>query len=137
MATVLSLSSASQSVYYIGQSMILYFVIIYSDGVGRTGTFICLHSQLERLKTEGVVDFFQAVKSARIQRAGLVPNAVCHTHTYSFSHSVILIIYLPRSSMLTVMKCWLILSIVMIITPISKKSCKTVLFVKLAAFSYT
>ena len=60
--------------------MILYFVIIYSDGVGRTGTFICLHSQLERLKTEGVVDFFQAVKSARIQRAGLVPNAVCHTH---------------------------------------------------------
>ena len=61
--------------------MILYFVIIYSDGVGRTGTFICLHSQLERLKTEGVVDFFQAIKSARVQRAGLVPNAVCHTHT--------------------------------------------------------
>ena len=50
----------------------------FSDGVGRTGTFICLHSQLERLKTEGVVDFFQAVKSARIQRAGLVPDAVCH-----------------------------------------------------------
>ena len=49
----------------------------FSDGVGRTGTFICLHSQLERLKTEGVVDFFQAVKSARIQRAGLVPDAVC------------------------------------------------------------
>ena len=48
----------------------------YSDGVGRTGTFICLHSQLERLKTEGVVDFFQGVKSARIQRAGLVPDAV-------------------------------------------------------------
>ena len=48
-----------------------------SDGVGRTGTFICLHSQLERLKTEGVVDFFQAVKSARIQRVGLVPDAVC------------------------------------------------------------
>ena len=47
-----------------------------SDGVGRTGTFICLHSQLERLKTEGVVDFFQAVKSARIQRAGLVSDAV-------------------------------------------------------------
>ena len=57
-----------------------------SDGVGKTGTFICLHSQLERLKTEGVVDFFQAVKSARIQRACLVPDAVsvlfplCHVH---------------------------------------------------------
>ncbi len=50
--------------------------ILYSDGVGRTGTFISIHSQLERLKTEGVVDFFQAAKSARIQRAGLMPEAV-------------------------------------------------------------
>ena len=48
--------------------------------MGRTGTFICLHSQLERLKTEGLVDLFQAVKSARIQRAGLVPDAVRHMH---------------------------------------------------------
>ena len=47
-----------------------------SDGVGRTGTFICIHSQLERLKTEGVVDFFQAAKSARMQRAGLIPDDV-------------------------------------------------------------
>ena len=54
-----------------------------SDGVGRTETFICLHSQLERLKAEGVVDFFQAVKSAHIQRAGLIPEAVCHENTPS------------------------------------------------------
>ena len=47
-----------------------------SDGVGRTGTFICIHAQLERLKTEGVVDFFQSIKSARVQRAGLVPEVV-------------------------------------------------------------
>jgi hypothetical protein len=47
-----------------------------SDGVGRTGTFICIHAQLERLKTEGVVDFFQSIKSARIQRAELVPDVV-------------------------------------------------------------
>ena len=47
-----------------------------SDGVSRTGTFICIHAQLERLKTEGVVDFFQSIKSARIQRAGLVPDVV-------------------------------------------------------------
>ena len=40
--------------------------------------FICLHSQLERLKTESVVDFFQSVQPARIQRAGLVSDAVCH-----------------------------------------------------------
>ena len=47
-----------------------------SDGVGRTGTFICIHSQLERLKTEGVVDIFQAIKSIRIQRKGFLPSAV-------------------------------------------------------------
>ena len=45
--------------------------------MGRTGTFICIHSQLERLKVEGVVDFFQAAKSARLQRAGLISNDVC------------------------------------------------------------
>ena len=65
---------------------------LFSDGVGRTGTFICLHSQLERLKTEGVVDFFQAVKSARIQRAGLVPDAVC------YSSSVVCVTSSPPST---------------------------------------
>ena len=54
---------------------------LLSDGVGRTGTFICIHSQLERLKTEGVVDIFQSIKSARIQRAGLVPEAVSGHHS--------------------------------------------------------
>ena len=49
---------------------------IFSDGVGRTGTFICIHAQLERLKTEGVVDFFQFIKSARMQRPGLVSDSV-------------------------------------------------------------
>ena len=43
----------------------------------RSGTFLCIHSQLERLKTEGVVDVFQAIKSARIQRPGVIPNTVC------------------------------------------------------------
>ena len=47
-----------------------------SDGVGRTGTFICIHAQLERLKSEGAVDFFQYIKSARIHRAGLVDCVV-------------------------------------------------------------
>ena len=51
-------------------------VIFFSDGVGRTGTFICIHAQLERLKTEGVFDFFQFIKSARIQRAGLISDSV-------------------------------------------------------------
>ena len=53
-----------------------------SDGVVRTGTFICIHSQLERLKTEGVVDVFQAIKSARIQRPGLIPDIVSYSVRY-------------------------------------------------------
>ena len=41
-----------------------------SDGVGRTGVFITVHTQLERLKTEGVVNVFQSLKSARIRIEG-------------------------------------------------------------------
>ena len=48
----------------------------FSDGIDCTGAFICIHAQLEHLKTEGVVNFFQFIKSARIQRAGLVPDVV-------------------------------------------------------------
>ena len=61
----------------VDEHYLLPFAFFCSDGVGRTGTLICIHSQLERLKTEGVVDFFQAAKSARIQRTGLIPDDVC------------------------------------------------------------
>ena len=56
------------------------YVILHScsDGVGRTGAFICIHAQLERLKTEGVVDFFQFVKSARKQRPGVISVVVSY-----------------------------------------------------------
>ena len=47
-----------------------------SDGVDRTGAFICAHAQLERLKAEGVVDFLQFLKAARGHRAGLVQTVV-------------------------------------------------------------
>jgi netrin-G3 ligand len=60
-------------------------IVMCSDGVSRTGTFLTIHSQVERLKTEGVVDFLQAIKSARLHRAGLVPN----TDHYIFCHEVL------------------------------------------------
>ena len=47
-----------------------------SDGVSRTGTFLTIHCQVERLKTEGVVNFLQAIKSARLQRPGIVSTTV-------------------------------------------------------------
>ena len=68
------------------------FVCVCSDGVGRSGTFICIHSQLERLKTEGVVDFFQAIKSARIQRAGIVPEVVGCISVFRLSYMYVIVI---------------------------------------------
>ncbi len=51
----------------------------HSNGIGRTGVFITLHAQLERLKIEGVVDVFQLIKFARKQREGLVISPVSLT----------------------------------------------------------
>ena len=57
----------------------LLIVTLYcpcSDGVGRTGAFCALYSVLERVKTEQIVDVFQAVKTLRIQRTGLLQTIV-------------------------------------------------------------
>ena len=51
---------------------------LFSNGIGRTGVFITLHAQLERLKIEGVIDVFQFIKSAREQREGLVSTPVSY-----------------------------------------------------------
>lgn len=48
----------------------------YSNGCGRTGTFITIYYTIERLKVEGLVDIFQAVKNCRIRRTGVVANLV-------------------------------------------------------------
>ena len=47
-----------------------------SNGIGRSGAFICMHSQMERMKAEAMVDIFQFIKAVRIQRAGLVTTQV-------------------------------------------------------------
>ncbi len=52
------------------------FCVFCSDGVGRSGAFITIHAQMERMKSEGVIDVFQFIKSVRFQRAGLVANKV-------------------------------------------------------------
>ena len=47
-----------------------------SDGMGRSGVFICAMSEVERVKVEGQVDVFQTIKGMRIQRPHMVETAV-------------------------------------------------------------
>ena len=70
--------------------------ILLSDGVGRTGAFICIYSQLERVKTEGVADIFQFVKASRLQRKGLIRHLV---GLLSVVHVIMLLILLSYWSL--------------------------------------
>ena len=54
----------------------LYVITFHSDGCARTGAYITISYVLEHMKVEGIVDIFHAVKSSRINRSGLVGNAV-------------------------------------------------------------
>ena len=78
-----------------------------SDGVVRSGTFLIIHSQLERLKTEGVVDVFQAIKSARIHRPGTIPHTVCLSSTLLCLQTLCYISLHERITISFVMKYWL------------------------------
>uniref|UniRef100_A0A1X7UYG7 protein-tyrosine-phosphatase n=1 Tax=Amphimedon queenslandica TaxID=400682 RepID=A0A1X7UYG7_AMPQE len=60
--------------------------VMCSDGIGRTGSFMCMYSVLERIKIESVADVFQYIKGARFNRPGLVQNVV----QYEFCHDIIL-----------------------------------------------
>ena len=53
-------------------------ICTHSGGCGRTGTFIAVSILLERLKTEGVVDVFNTVRSLRLQRPSMVQSVVRH-----------------------------------------------------------
>lgn len=48
----------------------------FSDGVGRTGAFMSIYTQLERLKAEQTADIFQFVKASRLQRKELIRQLV-------------------------------------------------------------
>ena len=48
----------------------------YSDGLGRSCTFIAIWSLIEQLKTEGQINVLNTVKSIRTQRPGAIPELV-------------------------------------------------------------
>ena len=49
---------------------------LYSDGLGRTGTFCALMLCHERLLTEHMADVFNTIRTMRAQRPGMVENPV-------------------------------------------------------------
>ena len=55
-----------------------------------------MHAQMEKMKSEGVVDIFQFIKSVRCQRAGLVSNKVSNVKFY---------FHLPNSSRYLIFVC--------------------------------
>ncbi|XP_058554099.1 receptor-type tyrosine-protein phosphatase epsilon isoform X2 [Neofelis nebulosa] len=57
-----------------------------SAGAGRTGTFIALSNILERVKAEGLLDVFQAVKSLRLQRPHMVQTLEQYEFCYKVPH---------------------------------------------------
>ena len=92
-------------------------VCVCSDGVGRSGAFIASHAEMERMKAETVVDLFQFIKAARLQRAGLVANVVRVCMLATSQHTLAC-----RSSTSSAIKCWLISWMVLKLTPTSSKS---------------
>ena len=55
--------------------------IFCSDGMGRTGVFITVMTEIERVKVEREVDIFQTVKTTRVQRPNMVSTVVSLLHT--------------------------------------------------------
>ena len=53
-----------------------FLCCLYSNGDGRTGVFLSLCLNIERLETEDNVDVFQTVRWLRSQRVGLVNTLV-------------------------------------------------------------
>ena len=54
----------------------MFHVGIFSAGVGRTGTFVCIDYVLEQVKKENMVDIAGAINKMRHQRMLMVQTSV-------------------------------------------------------------
>ena len=60
--------------------IIVFLVIFFSAGVGRTGTFITIDAMMERLKKKGDINIFEFVSEMRTKRMKMVQTLVSWTH---------------------------------------------------------
>ena len=57
-------------------------LILFSAGVGRTGTFIAVDAMMQRLKEKDDLDIYNFVTQMRTKRTFMVQNMVCR-HDWS------------------------------------------------------
>ena len=50
--------------------------VLHSDGMSRTGVFITVMSEIDRVKVEGEMDIFHTIKAARTARPYMVSTVV-------------------------------------------------------------
>ena len=77
---------------YVDQCVLvqMLWLTLYSAGVGRTGTFICIDNVLEQIKKEKVVDIAGAINKMRHQRMKMVQTHVRLYIMYSYVCSCII-----------------------------------------------
>ena len=51
--------------------------MVYSAGVGRTGTFIAVDAMMQRLKEKDDLDIYNLLTQIRTKRTFMVQNLVC------------------------------------------------------------
>ena len=62
---------------------------IFSAGVGRTGTFITIQSQMKRIKDVETVDIYNFVHSMRYRRCFMVQTEVSPMYTHMYIHTYV------------------------------------------------
>lgn len=90
-----------------------------SNGVGRSGTFTTIYSQVERIKAEQVADIFQYVKGIRLQRADMLLEEVCVGMWQGGQMSFLVSLYSSLTSS-SATKCWLTTWTLLITTQTSR-----------------
>ena len=62
---------------YINIKFLIAQFIYHSAGVGRSGTFIAIDTEIQRIERENVVDVYNCVRRMRFWRNFMVQTLVC------------------------------------------------------------